>query len=77
MPKVAENFDTAALLAEVHKADVGILVSTNNEQNFKQTLYKAARRLGLAVHIYRHPRLEGKLMLLKKEPVGTEVGDAC
>lgn len=68
MPKASTtsaHFDAPALLAEVHKQDLGLVVTTNHPAGFKRILYKAARDIGLKVRIFVSPRSASRLFLLK------------
>lgn len=68
MPKAEPHFDADALLREVHAQDIGLRISTNHPANFRQIMYKAAKRLGLRIFIYACPGAPNALLLLKKEP---------
>jgi len=52
-------------------------VTTNNPRIFKATIYKAARRLGLPVHIYSFPRRPKSFALLKRKmPIQVDASEA-
>ena len=68
MPKTAPNphFDVEALLAEVHKQDFGLHVSTNEPDGFKRILYSTMRASpSLRCHIYASKISKRRFILLK------------
>lgn len=67
MPKVEAHFDADSLVRAVHAQDIGLRVTTNNPRIFKATVYKAARRLELSVHIYSFANRPNSFALLKRK----------
>lgn len=67
MPKVESHFDADSLVRAVHAQEIGLRVSTNNPRIFKATVYKAARRLELPIHIYSFPQRPNAFGLLKRK----------
>lgn len=65
MPVAEPHFDAEGIIASVHAQDVGLRVTTNNPERFKQIIYKAAAKLGKRVHIYTYPRSPNSFALLK------------
>jgi hypothetical protein len=59
------HFDAEAIVAAVHQQDVGLRITTNNPERCRAILYKAARTLGLRLHIYSYPRRPNSFALLK------------
>lgn len=68
MPKqdINPHFDPEGIVAAVHQQDIGLRVTTNNVEAFRQIVYKAARNLQLPIHIYTYPRRPKSLALLKE-----------
>ena len=68
MPKqtISPHFDPEGLVTAVHQQDIGLRISTNNIEGFRQIVYRAAAKLGLKVHIYTYPRRPKSLALLKE-----------
>ncbi len=68
MPKqeVSPHFDPEGLVIAVHQQDIGLRISTNNVEGFRQLVYRAAAKLGQKVHIYSYPRRPKSLALLKE-----------
>lgn len=67
MPKVEAHFDADSLVRAVHNHELGLRITTNNPRIFKATVYKAARRLELPIHIYSFPRRPNSFALLKRK----------
>ena len=67
MPKAEPHFDADSLIRSVHAQDIGLRVTTNNPRIFRATVYKAARRLNLPLHIYAFPARPNSFALLKKK----------
>lgn len=67
MPKAEAHFDADSLVRLVHTHELGLRVSTNNPRIFKATVYKAARRLELPIHIYSFPQRPNAFALLKSK----------
>lgn len=67
MPKAEPHFDAEALIAAVQAQDIGLRITTNNPAQFKQIIYKAARKLNTKIHIYADPKSRNAFLLLKDE----------
>lgn len=69
MPKQesAVHFDAEGIITAVHQQDIGLRITTNQPEQCRQLLYRAAARLGLKVHIYSYPRRPNSFALLKEE----------
>lgn len=67
MPKVEAHFDADSLVRAVHAEQLGLRVTSNNPRIFRATVYKAARRLQLPVHIYAIPCRPNSFALLKRK----------
>jgi hypothetical protein len=67
VPKVEAHFDADSLIRAVHADEIGLRISTNNPRIFKATLYTAARRLELPIHIYSIPQRPNAFALLKRK----------
>lgn len=76
MPKIPEgtitNFDAEGVIEAVHQQDIGLRITTNNPDSFKQLIYRAAAKLRLKVHIYSYPKRPNSLALLKEPATATE-----
>jgi hypothetical protein len=68
MPKADPDahFDAEAIVDAVHQQDIGLRVTTNNPERFRQMIYKAANRIGRRVHIYCYPRRPNSFAIVKK-----------
>lgn len=69
MPKAdpCAHFDVHALLVAVHQQDIGIRITTNNPDRFKQLVYREARKAGLPIHIHSDPRAQKSFFLMGKD----------
>lgn len=67
MPKAEPHFDADGLIRAVHAHEIGLRITTNNPRIFKATVYKAARRLELPIHIYSFPKRPNSFALLKRK----------
>lgn len=77
MPKAEPHFDAEAIVEAVHQQDVGLRITTNNPERFRQIMYRAAAKLGRRLHIYAYPKRPNSFALLKErrsnlEPPTTE-----
>lgn len=66
MPKVDLAFDAEGIVEAVHQQDVGLRVTTNNPERFRQIMYKAAASLGKRIHIYSYPRRPNSFALMRE-----------
>jgi hypothetical protein len=66
LPKVQHHFDAEGLVRAVHQQDIGLRCTTNNPRLWKAAIYKAARLLGLPVHIYSYPKRPQAFALMKR-----------
>lgn len=66
MPKVDLAFDAEGIVEAVHQQDIGLRVTTNQPERFRQIMYKAAAKLGLRLHIYSYPRRPNSFALLRE-----------
>ena len=61
-----KHFDAPALLAEVHKQDVGLRVSSNDPANFRRILYETMdAQPMLRCYIYADPTTPSAFYILK------------
>ena len=69
MPKVETppQFDAEGIVLAVHQQDVGLRVTTNKPEQFRQLIYKAANKLGLKIHVYAYARRPNSFALMKTE----------
>jgi hypothetical protein len=69
MPKqeTPQHFDAEGIVTAVHQQDIGLRVTTNQPEQFRQLVYRAAARLGLKVHIYAYPARPNSFALLKED----------
>jgi hypothetical protein len=75
MPKAEPHFDAEALVLAVHQQDLGLRITTNNPSQFRQIVYKAARKLGRRVHIFSYgAKRPNSFALMHTAPEG--IGDS-
>lgn len=71
MPKVnplSTAFDAEGIVESVHAQEIGLRVTTNNPDYFKQIMYRAASKVGKKLCIFSYPQRPNSLALLKKQP---------
>lgn len=67
MPKVdtPPHFDAEGIVTAVHQQSIGLRVTTNNGEQFRQLIYKAAAKLSLKTHVYSYPQRPNSFALIK------------
>lgn len=73
MPKTETitNFDAEGVVEAVQQQDIGLRITTNNVESFKQIIYRAAAKMGQKIHIYSYPRRPNSLALMKEPHHGS------
>lgn len=68
MPKqdINPHFDPAGLILAVQEQDIGLRITTNDVEAFRQIVYREARKLNQPIHIYTYPRRPKSLALMKE-----------
>ena len=79
VPKIEQpnHFDAEGIVTAVHQQSIGLRVTTNQPEQFRQLIYKAASRLGLKVHVYSYPKRPNSFALLKQSRPQLEHSDAA